>query len=174
MSESTDYILVGRVIKPHGLRGEVLVRSLSENPLRFAAGSDLLLGPDAEAAQPVTVEGSRDHKGGLLVFFEGYYSADEAEGLRNWLVFVKSDELGDLEEDDAYWEHQVVGLEVFHRDGRRLGRVSEIFSRPAQDLWSIDTGSGEVLFPAAKELVVSVELDAGRVVIDPPDGLFEA
>lgn len=168
----SEFVLVGRVVKPHGLRGEVLVRSLTENPDRFAAGAELLLGPDLDSAEPVLVEGSRDHKGALLVYFQGFTSIEEAETLREWLIFVDAAELTELADEDAFWEHQVVGLLVVHEDGRELGRVREVFTRPAQDLWSVDTPTGEVLFPAAKELVVSVDRDAGRVVINPPEGLF--
>jgi 16S rRNA processing protein RimM len=172
-SEEAEYVLVGRVVKPHGLHGEVLVRTLTENPDRFAPGAELLLGPDLDSADTVVVEGSRNHKGALLVYFDGFHSIEEAETLRDWLVFVDSSELGELEDEDAFWEHEVAGLEVVHRDGRVLGKVREVYTRPAQDLWSIDTASGEVLFPAAKELVVTVDLEAGKVVINPPQGLFE-
>ena len=171
-AEESEFLLVGRVVKPHGLRGEVLIRVLSDNPSRFAAGAELLLGPDLESARPVSIVASRDHKGALLVFFDGYHSLDDAEQLREWLLFVDASEVDDLDDEDAFWEHEVIGLDVVHADGSLLGKVSEVFSRPAQDLWSIQTPSGEVLFPAARELVVSVDLDAGKVVIDPPEGLF--
>jgi 16S rRNA processing protein RimM len=170
--EDTEYLLVGRIVKPHGLRGEVLIRVLSDNPDRFAAGAELLWGADLDSAQPVTIVSSRDHKGALLVFFEGIHSLEEAEPLREWLLFVGASEIGELEDEDAFWEHQVIGLDVLHVNGTALGRVADVLARPAQDLWSIETASGEVLFPAAKELVVSVDLDAGKVVIDPPEGLF--
>ena len=169
--EESEYLLVGRVVKPHGLRGEVLIRVLSDNPSRFAAGSELLWGPDLDSALPVSIVSSRDHKGALLVYFDGVHSLEEAELLREWLLFVDASEVGELD-DNAFWEHQVIGLDVVHADGHPLGKVAEVFSRPAQDLWSIQTPSGEVLFPAAKELVVSVDIDAGKVVIDPPEGLF--
>jgi len=170
--EESEFVLVGRVVKPHGLRGEVLVRSLTENPDRFAEGAELLVGPDLESAEPVVVAASRNHKDALLVFFDGFHSIEEAETLRNWLIFIDGSELGDLEDDDAFWEHEVVGLDVVHRDGRTLGKVQEVLARPAQDLWAIATASGEVLFPAAKELVVAVDLERRKVVIDPPEGLF--
>lgn len=171
--EETEYVLVGRVVKPHGLRGEVLIRALTENPDRFAAGAELMLGPDLDSAEPVTVEASRNHKGALLVWFEGVGSIEEAESLRDWLIFIDSSELGELDDEDAFWEHEMVGLQVVDAAGRPLGTVAEVFTRPAQDLWSIDTPSGEVLFPAAKQLVVSVDLESGKVVLDPPEGLFE-
>ncbi len=170
--EKSEYLLVGKVVKPHGLRGEVLVRVLSDNPSRFDDGASLMWGPDADSVEPVTILSSRNHKGALLVFFEGVNSLEEAELLREWKLFVNVADVDELEDEDAFWEHQVIGLSVVHADGRVLGKVAEVFTRPSQDLWSVDTGSGAVLFPAAKELVVSVDVAAGKVVIDPPEGLF--
>ncbi|HEX2052679.1 MAG TPA: ribosome maturation factor RimM [Actinomycetota bacterium] len=172
--QRSEFVLVGRVVKPHGLRGEVLLRSESENPDRFAPGVSLMMGKDADSARPVVIESSRNFKGALLVRFEGIGSMEQAEPLRELLLFVDSSELDELDDEDAFWEHQVVGLEVFDTAGAPLGTVREVFLRPAQDLWSIETPSGEVLFPAAKELVVSVDLEAGRAVVDPPAGLFES
>jgi 16S rRNA processing protein RimM len=170
--EESEFLLVGRIVKPHGLRGEVLVRVLSDNPDRFAAGSELLWGPDPESAEPIAIISSRDHKGALLVYFKGINSLEEAEPLRDRMLFVDASEIGELDDEDAFWEHEVIGLDVVHVNGTVLGKVADVLARPAQDLWSVDTGSGEVLFPAAKELVVLVDLDAGKVVIDPPEGLF--
>lgn len=172
-SAEPEFVLVGRVVKPHGLRGEVLLRSLTENPKRFEAGAMLLLGKDLDSAEPVHVETSRSHKGAQLVRFEGVSSIEEAELLREQLLFVDSSELEELEDEDAFWQHEVVGLELVDTAGASLGIVAEVHTRPAQDLWSIETPNGEVLFPAAKELVVSVDLDERRVVVDPPAGLFE-
>ena len=173
MAEDFELVLVGRVVKPHGLRGEVLIRSLSDNPDRFGVGSELLIGADAGSAEPAVVAASRNHKGALLVRFDGFSTMEDAETLRERLVFVQSWELDELEDEDAFWEHEVVGLEVRHRDGTRLGTVTEVLVRPAQDLWTVDTKSGEVLFPAAKELVVKLDLETRVVVVDPPEGLFE-
>ena len=172
MAEDSELVLVGRVVKPHGLRGEVLVRSLSENPVRFAPGAHLLVGADAGSAGPAVVAASRNHKGAVLVRFDGVSTVEGAETLREQLIFVESSEIDELEDHDAFWEHEVVGLQVVHRDGTPLGKVTEVQARPAQDLWIVETDSGKVLFPAAKQLVVSVDLDAGVVVVDPPEGLF--
>lgn len=172
-SAEPEFVLVGRVVKPHGLKGEVLVRSLSDNPNRFQPGAILLLGRDLDSAEPAQVATSRDNKGALLVRFDGVGSVEEAEPLREQLLFVDASEIEDLDDEDAFWEHEVVGLEVVDIAGAALGTVAGVHLRPAQDLWSIDTPKGEVLFPAAKELVVSVDLEEGRVVVDPPEGLFE-
>lgn len=168
-----EFVLVGRVVKPHGLKGEVLIRAWSDNPARFDAGSELLLGPDPESGRPVIVRESRRHLGRLLVTLDGAASLEQAELLRGVLLFVPVSDLEELAAD-AFWEHQLVGMTVLHRCGATLGTVREVLDRPAQDLWSIETSSGTVLFPAASQLVISVDREAGVIVIDPPEGLFES
>lgn len=170
--EGPDLILVGKVVKPHGLHGEVLVRVLTETSSRFDAGTSLLMGDDPQACRPVTIVESRAHKGGRLVRFEGVSTVDDAQSLRERMLFVDADAVPRQADQDAYWLHEVVGLEVRHRDGTRLGRVAEVLLRPAQDLWLVDTGRGEVMFPAARQLVDLVDLEEGVAVVNPPEGLF--
>ncbi|MEX2588163.1 MAG: ribosome maturation factor RimM, partial [Actinomycetota bacterium] len=105
------------------------------------------------------------------VRFVAVDDAAAAERLRGLYLFVPSSELGELGEGE-YWEHQLVGLEVHHVDGTELGILTAVIDRPGQDLWSIDTAWGEVLFPAARELVEEVDLDRRIVIVDPPEGLF--
>jgi 16S rRNA processing protein RimM len=170
--DDDDFVLVGRVVKPHGLLGEVLIKVLSENPSRFDAGAQLLVGKDPSSADLREVASSRVHQDRLLLQFEDSASLEDAELLRDLLIFVEKDALEELSEGE-FWEHELVGLAVVHRNGRPLGTVAEVIDRPGQDLWSIRTQSGDVLFPAAEPLVVSVDLEAGTIVIDPPEGLFD-
>lgn len=168
-----EFVLVGRVVKPHGLEGEVLIRVMSDNPNRFDPGSELLLGPDPQAGRRVRVRESRRHLGRLLLTLDQAATLHEAELLRGELLFVAASDLQELEAD-AFWEHQLVGMTVRHQCGVTLGTVHEVLGRPGQDLWSIETPSGHVLFPAAGQLVISVDRDTGVIVIDPPEGLFES
>lgn len=168
----SDHVLVGRVVKPHGLQGEVLVRVFSDNPARFAPGSQLFIGSAPENARAVRVDTSRADRDRLLVHLDGYLTLESAETLRDKLLFVPAGALGRLGEDE-FWEHELVGMTVFHKDGTVLGEITEVLERAAQDLWSVHTVKGEVLFPAAKQLVVSVDVDGRTAVIDPPEGLFD-
>lgn len=170
-SSPFEYIAVGRVAKPHGLHGDVLVKVLTENPQRFAPGSVLLAGIDQSSLSQVEVAGAKPHQAGLRVQFEGYGDATAAERLRGCYLFVPADQLGRLAEGQ-YWEHELVGLRVERVDGTELGSLAAVVDRPGPDLWSIRTPGGEVLFPAARELVVEIDVPGGRVVIDPPEGLF--
>lgn len=170
-SSGPEYVAVGQITKPHGLRGEVQVKPLTENPQRFAPGSAMFVGADASSLAPISVSYSRPHQAGLRVRFDAVSDAAAAETLRGRFLFIPVGELGELREGE-YWEHELVGLGVHHVDGTRIGTLAAVIDRPGQDLWSIDTSTGEVLFPAARELVREVNLEQRVVVIDPPAGLF--
>lgn len=170
-SSGPEYIAVGQITKPHGLRGEVRVKPLTENPQRFAPGSAMFVGADASGLVSISVSYSRPHQAGLRVRFDAVSDAAAAETLRGQFLFIPVRELGELQEGE-YWEHELVGLDVHNVDGTRLGALAAVIDRPGQDLWSIDTSAGEVLFPAARELVREVNLEQRVVVIDPPEGLF--
>ena len=110
--------------------------------------------------------------GRLLVRFTESSSVEAAENLRDLLVFVGKDALEDLDEDE-FWAHDLIGLTVVDTGGHVLGTLDQVIDRPAQDLWSIRSPKGDVLFPAAKPLIRSVDVGAGKIVVDPPEGLFE-
>jgi 16S rRNA processing protein RimM len=163
-------VLVGEILKAHGIRGEVVVRSYTENPERFRRGVRLWVGPDLGRASEMVVGAARHQQPGrLLVGFDPALDRTGAEALR---VFAAAAELPDLPED-AYWEHDLVGLSVVDVAGRALGTLTAVLARAEQDIWAVEAPAGMVLLPAAKAIVVSVDLAAGRVTVDPPAGLFE-
>jgi 16S rRNA processing protein RimM len=161
-----DLLLVGRIAKAHGVRGEVSVEPLSEVEGRFAPGSTLLAGEAGD--RTLTVAAVRPHTARLLVRFEGVDGRDAAEALRGTLLFVRSDETPDLPEG-SYWPHDLVGCEVVTEDGRSLGPLTEVLTGPANDLWV--TGAG--MIPAVREFVVEVDLATRRIVVRTPPGLLE-
>lgn len=159
-------------MKAHGVRGEVAVRPYTENPERFHPGSPLWVGREPGSAREVIVASCRPHQPGrLLIGFDPPLDRAAAEALRGLMLFAGHEELPDLP-DDTYWERDLLGLAVHDVAGRRLGVISGVLSRAEQDLWEVDTRAGPVLLPAAKGIVVSVDLAAGRVTVDPPGGLF--
>lgn len=162
---------MGEILGAHGIRGEVAVRVHSENPARFGPGAQLLVGRDAAAVQPMRVASSRRHGKRLFVLFEGVSDRAEAQVLSGSLVFIAAKDLPELEAG-AFWEHQLLGLEVREPGGRTLGVISSIMVREEQDLWEVATSAGPVLLPAARDLVKTVDLEARVVVVEPPEGLF--
>jgi 16S rRNA processing protein RimM len=165
---SGDLLAVGRIGRAHGVHGEVAVRVLSEVESRFETGSTLFLGPDADRS--LTVRAARPHHGRLLVSFEEVGDRTEAELLTGRLLLVPPETSPPL--DDAYWEHQVVGLEVSTEQGRVLGRVREVLHNPANDIWVVENGGEEILLPAIREVVTEVDVEGGRVVIREAPGLI--
>lgn len=137
----------------------------TDNPLRFRVGAELLVGSTVRR-----IIGSRPHGKMLLVHFEDIESRTQADQLRGALVFVEKDEVPSAPEG-SFWEHELVGCEVFDTEGTKVGVVTEIIERAGQDLWKVDGTKGEVLIPAAKDLVVSVDVEARRIVVDLPEGL---
>jgi 16S rRNA processing protein RimM len=129
---------------------------------------ELGIGKSESTSSTYTVTAARFHGDRLLARLEGLGDRNSAELLRSLTVFVRSDQLPVLE-SDTYWEHDLVGMEVFDIQGNRLGAVTSVIARAEQDLWEID---GEILLPAAKNVVIEVNLDESRVVVDPPEGLI--
>jgi 16S rRNA processing protein RimM len=156
-----DRLVVGRVGRAHGLRGEVAVTFSSNRPERSAPGAVLFAG-DRE----LVVEASRPHQGRVLLRFAGVDDRSAAEALLG--VELTAAPLGDEVElaDDELWVHEVVGAEVHDRTGAVLGRVAAVEANPAHDLLVLDGGA---LVP----MVFVVEQRDGVVVVDPPDGLLD-
>jgi 16S rRNA processing protein RimM len=163
-------LVIGRVGRPHGIRGELTIDVRTDDPdLRFAEGAELATDP--EAGGPLTIERTRWHSGRLLVRFAGVGDRDAAEQLRGvWLV-VDPEDIPVLDDPDEFHDQELVGLTAVTVDGDEVGTVSEI-RHFGQDLLVIRrTGGGEALVPFVAALVPEVDVAGGRVVIDPPPGL---
>ncbi len=161
-------MLAGEIGKPHGVAGEVYVLLLSDDPGRFAAGDRLV----HEDGRSLTVAQSRAHKGDrFLVKFEGVDSRDEAERLRGQIYAPTADKR-ELEPDE-YWPLDLIGCSVQDRSGTSVGEVRAVVPGPAQDLLDLATPDGGRLVPLVKAIVVEVDLDHKRIVVDPPPGLLE-
>jgi 16S rRNA processing protein RimM len=166
-------LVVGRIIRPHGVRGEVVVDIRTDSPAeRFAAGS--VLATDPAGAGPLTIDGVRPHQGRLLVTFEGVADRDVADHLRGVLLVVDSDNIPDPADPDEFHDHQLVGLRAETPEGEMLGEVLRIEHAPAADLLVLRLSDGrEGLVPFVRAIVSEVDLPNGRVVMTPPNGLFD-
>ena len=164
-------LVVGRIGKAHGVKGEVSVDVRTDDPdRRFAPGSRLDTDPDRGALEVVT---ARAHHGRLLVRFDGYVDRTGAEALRGTLLVVDATTVGETG-DDEWWDHDLVGLRAVLTDGAELGVVTEVVHLPGSDLLAIARDDGrEALVPFVAEMVPVVDVSAGRLVVDPPDGLLD-
>jgi 16S rRNA processing protein RimM len=168
-------LVVGRITRPHGVRGELAVEVRTDDPdLRLAAGAVLVTEP--AAAGPLTITRARWHSGRLLLSFAGVTDRTGADELRGVLLVVDSADLADIADADEYRDHQLIGLTVIGPGGEQVGEVTDVLHH-GQDLLVI-AGAGkragtEIMVPFVAELVPEVDLAAGRLLIDPPDGLLD-
>jgi 16S rRNA processing protein RimM len=181
MGMSGTEVVVGRIGKPHGVRGEVSVELRTDEPgRRFAPGAVVRTqapqggephGPGRPGA--LTVRSTRWHQSRLLVVFEEVRDRDEAEAVRGLLLAVEVDPSESPEDPEEYYDHQLVGLAVVTADGAPVGQVTEVVHGPAQDLLSVRSGDGrEILVPFVAQLVPEVDLATGRVVVMDTPGLL--
>ncbi len=182
MTAGPGLVLVARVGKPHGLRGEVTVQLHTDDPdWRLAVNATLACEPLDRG--PLTVASVRVHQGRYLIGFESVSDREGAEALRNTRLFVSAlDASGTRKEDDEaphqdadeYYEDELVGMNVVLTTGEAVGVVSALHTHAAQDLLEITQSNGSAaLVPFVAALVPSVDSARREVVIDPPAGLLD-
>jgi 16S rRNA processing protein RimM len=172
-------LVVGRVGRAHGVRGEVSVQVRTDDPEgRFAPGT--VLATDPAALGPLTVGSVRWHLGRLLVRFDGLDDRTRAEELAGALLLVDSAAVGTPEDPDEFNDHDLIGLVAVTVTGDRVGTVTDVLHH-GQDLLVISAagdagagaGAGETLVPFVRAIVPEVDIAAGRLVLDPPPGLLD-
>ena len=166
-------LVVARIGRAHGIKGEVTVEVRTDEPeLRLAPGA--VLATDPAAKGPLTIETGRVHSGRLLLRFEGVTDRTGAEALRNILLIADVDPEELPEEEDEYYDHQLMDLDVVTKDGVEVGRITEISHLPSQDLFIVERADGsEVMIPFVEAIVTEIDLEEQRAVIDPPPGLID-
>jgi 16S rRNA processing protein RimM len=166
-------LVVARIGRAHGIKGEVTVEVRTDEPeLRLGPGA--VLHTDPASTGPLTIETGRVHSGRLLLRFAGVADRTAAEALRNTLLIadVDPDELP--EEEDEYYDHQLIDLDVVLVDGTEIGVISEVSHLPSQDLFIVERPDGsEVMIPFVSEIVTEIDLENQRAVIAPPPGLID-
>jgi len=167
-------MVVGRVLRPHGVHGELLVEVLSDAPERFAPGARVAAG-DPEAGGPLRlleVSGARLHQGRMLLRFAGVVDRDTAEPLRGSLLSIPAEAARELGPDE-FWRHQLVGLAVVDSEGRDRGVVSDVLPGAAHDLLQVRRPDGGAVLVPAVAALVQVQADAGRIVVEALPGLLD-
>jgi 16S rRNA processing protein RimM len=164
-----DYLAVGRILRPWGVRGELKVEILTEDPARFERLETVYVGLEFV---PYRLERARLHRGAVLLKLAGCDDRNAAEALRGLLIQVAMADALPLEEGE-YWIHQIIGLEVWTSAGDLLGTVQEVLETGANDVYIVRGRSGrEVLIPALKSVVLDIDLVAGRMLVELPEGLI--
>jgi 16S rRNA processing protein RimM len=169
-----DLVIIGEIIKPHGIRGEVKVYSYSEQPENFKHYKEVVLQEPGEKRREIyKIIKSRELGKLTILQLEGVTSREAAEALKGSTIIYKKSDFPKLDSDEYYW-HQLIGLQVFTDTGRKLGEVASLFSTNAHDVLVI-TGEGrEYLIPVNEEIVKDIDDKKGKLFITPPPGLLEA
>jgi 16S rRNA processing protein RimM len=175
-------LVVGQITRPHGIRGEVVVHVTTDRPEAwFVVGSVLATDPATGAPIPgldrakgLLIEAVRPHQDRLIVAFADVLDRNGAEALRGAQLWVDSADVADPEDPDEFNDFQLIGLAAVDTAGERLGEVIRIQHGPAADLLVVRLVEGrDVLVPFVRAIVPSVDVTGGRVVLTPPEGLFE-
>ncbi|NNC76072.1 MAG: 16S rRNA processing protein RimM [Acidimicrobiia bacterium] len=171
-SSTDDRISVGYVRRAHGIRGDVIVRPLTDFEGRFVAGSEFLT--DESPSRSLRVTRAQDHKDGYLVHFDAVTSRNDAEALQGVTFTISASERRDLGENE-FWPEDLQGMVAITPNGDRLGTVVGVVLGEAQDRLVVSTADGvEIEVPFVDPIVSVVHPSGGHVVIDAPPGLFEA
>jgi 16S rRNA processing protein RimM len=165
-------VVVGRISRPHGVKGELRVRPYTESVTTFQEYDRLYVKLQGRAARLVQVSASRPDKADVLLKVKGLETREDAQKLSGAEVLVKREWLPDLEEGEYYWT-DLIGLDAFDDQGGNLGQVRQMFSSGGVDLMVLDVDGHEVWLPFNEEVVTEVDLSTGRVILSPPKDLLE-
>ncbi|HZO90875.1 MAG TPA: ribosome maturation factor RimM [Chthonomonadaceae bacterium] len=171
MSYEDWSLTVGEVVAPFGRIGEVKVRLETDFPDRFGRLSQVCLRWPNGEARLYTVENARLHKGQILLKLRGVADINEAEKLRNALVQVRTQDAVSLPTNEFYI-HDLIGCEVMTAEGRILGPVTSVLQGRANDVFVVGQGRQEILLPAIKEVVRTIDLPNRRIIVTPTPGLL--
>lgn len=163
---SDGLVVIGRVQKPFGVRGEIRVQAYTETFEAFEK-SEWLLIKDSR----LNIKQIRIHKGSVLVLFDGIETPEQASAYSGQLVRTLQRNLPAKDEDEYYY-FELIGLNVFICNGGLLGRITGIMPTGANDVLVVFGDAGEILIPFIDEVVIEIDLNAGKMVIDPMEGLI--
>lgn len=162
-----DFLAVGRVLRPHGVRGELLLVSMTDFPEHLAEQKVIYLG---EPPEPHPLAGVRLHRGQLILRLADCHDRPSADVYRDQLVRIEAQSAAPLP-PGMYYHHQLVGLTVFTEEGEHLGELVEVLETGANDVYVVQGPQGELLLPVIADVIRSVDLKARRLTVHLLDGL---
>ena len=170
MKHLDDWIEAGAITRPHGIKGEVII-DLARDLIDIVTGSLELRATGRRGGERIlTVERARGHKDRRIVQFKGVHTVEDAEALRGWSVWLTREQIGPLAED-RWYVTDIVGIDVYTDEDEYLGKLAEVMHMPANDVYVVRSGEKEILLPVIDEVVRSVDIDSGRMVVHLMEGL---
>lgn len=169
-----EYYNVGKIVNTHGIRGEVRVISQTDfAEERYQVGNQLTLFREKHAPLLLKITSHRKHKNFDLLTFEGYTNVNEVEAFRDGILKVAQEDLSELAENEFYY-HEIIGLTVIDENDRTIGKIKEILSPGANDVWVVQrTGKKDFLLPYIEPVVKKIDLENGCVHIELLEGLLD-
>ncbi|MFD2670137.1 ribosome maturation factor RimM [Marinicrinis sediminis] len=164
---------VAKIVNTHGIRGELKVISTTDfEEERFAKGSQLWLShPNESKPIPWTVKSARPHKGSYIILFDGFTNINEVEKYKGGTLNITEQQFVPLEENE-YYVHEIVGCEVITDEGVHLGKIRDVLTTGANDVWIVKGEKGkEILIPYIKDVVLEVDIEAKKIRIHLLEGL---
>ncbi|MFC1958117.1 ribosome maturation factor RimM [Chloroflexota bacterium] len=162
-----EFITIGKILSPWGTGGKLTVEVATDFPQRFDPSSIVYI-----AQKPVTIESTEWQRGKAIIKLNTINSLKDAEELRGELVEIEHGQLYSLPEGQ-YYHFQLVGLEVWTTQGELLGNITEILTASSNDNYIVNGAKGEILIPAIEDVIKSVDIHKGRLVIEPIEGLLK-
>lgn len=165
---------VGKIVNTHGIQGEIRVISSTDFvEERYKVGNSLFLFMDEKKAPiELKVASHRSHKNFDLLTFEGYQNINLVEKFKGGILKVPESQLNPLEENEFYF-HEIIGCEVFTLEGEQIGKIREILTPGANDVWVIKgKGGKEILIPYIEQVVKNIDVKNKKILIDPLEGLL--
>ena len=163
----SQFIAVGRVVTVCGVRGEVKVEVMTDFPGRFSPQEKVYI-----KGRAVTIEQSRWHRGRVILKLATIDRVEDATELRGQFLEVPQSQIRPLQNGE-YYQFQILGLEVWTTEGELLGRIAHILPTGSNDVYVVPSKHGELLIPAIEDVVISVDLAKGRIVIELIEGLLQ-
>lgn len=173
-SQQPRYLLLGEILRPHGIRGELRVRLLTDYPERLSEMESVFIGrnPESDDVTRYHIDQIRVHQGYGLLKLKEIDSRDAADLLRELFVMVELENAVPLEEDEIYL-YQLIGLNVQTEAGVQLGKLVEVLETGANDVYVVQGDRyGEVLIPVLDSTIVDTDIDQGRLIVNLPEGLL--
>lgn len=170
LDDEPRFLVIGVIRKPHGVRGEVRVTPLTDEPDRFTWLKKAYLGHQQDA-QPIEIEKARLHKDMVLVKIVGYDDRTAVDDLRGQYILIDESDAIPLEEGE-YYLHDLLGLVVSTNDGETLGELTDVIETLANNVFQVTGEKGEVLLPDIPDVILDIDFDAGTMTVALLPGLL--
>ena len=168
--DKKGYVLIGKIVGVHGLKGTNKFKSYAESLSVFYPGQSILIRDNRNRETSVELDWIKSHTGTPLISFKGVTDRDRAEALIGAELFIPETELPELDEDTYYW-FELIGIEVYNTQEDYLGRITSIFPTGSNDVYVVKNKTKELLIPALESVVIDIDLELKRMRVDLPEGL---